>query len=108
MSANIKAYKTGFNQLTRTTIGSFCKEFEIEHLKTIFEEGALRVAGKLGRFILSTDETEIIEAISPLARSIVHFSLARMENPELLVLCSRVTNTMNLYDMKELLDNLDY
>jgi len=79
LSANIKAYKTGFNQLTRTTISSFCKEFNIGHLQRVFEEGALRVAGRLGRFILASDETAIIEAISPLARDIVHFSLARME-----------------------------
>ena len=108
LSANIKAYKTGFNQLTRTTISSFCKEFDVEHLRMIFQEGALRVASRLGRFILASDEATVIAAISPLARSIVHFSLARMENPELLVLYNRTTNTMNLYDMKDLLDNLDY
>lgn len=108
LSANIKAYKSGFNQLTRTTINSFCKEFNIEHLQRVFEDGAVRVAGRLGRFILASDETAIIAAISPLARAIVHFSLARMENPELLVLYNRATNTMNLYDLKDLLDNLDY
>lgn len=108
LSANIKAYKTGFNQLTRTTISSFCKEFNIGQLQKLFEEGAVRVAGKLGRFILASDETAIIEAISPLARDVVHFSLARMENPELLVLYNRTTNVMHLYDMKDLLDNLDY
>lgn len=108
LSANIKAYKTGFNQLTRTTISLFCKEFKIEHLQSIFEDGALRVAGRLGRFILDADEPAIVKTISPLARAIVHFSLARKENPELLVLYNRTTNTMNLYDMKDLLDNLDY
>ncbi|MGQ0543587.1 MAG: hypothetical protein ACT4O9_17360 [Blastocatellia bacterium] len=108
LSANIKAYKTGFNQLTRTTISSFCKTFNLEHLQAIFEDGALRVAGRLGRFILASDETLIVAAISPLARDIVHFSLARDENPELLVLYYRATNIMNLYDMKDLLDNLNY
>ena len=68
----------------------------------------MRVAGRLGRFILASDETAIVAEISPLARAIVHFSLARMENRELLVLYNRTTNTMNLYDMKDLLDNLDY
>jgi hypothetical protein len=108
LSANIKAYKSGFNQLTRTTISSFCKEFKLEHLQKVFEDGALRVAGKLGRFILASDEPALIAAITPLARAIVLFSLARMENPELLVLYNRTTNVMNLYDMKNLLDNLDY
>lgn len=108
LSANIKAYKTGFNQLTRTTIGSFCKEFNVGHLQTVFEDGALRVASRLGRFILASDEAAMIAAISPLARAIVHFSLARMENPELLVLYNRTTNVMNLYDMKDLLDSLNY
>lgn len=108
LSANIKAYKTGFNQLTRTKIGSFCKEFDLARLQRIFEEGALRVAGKQGRFILASDEIEIIQAITPLARAIVHYSLARLENPELLVLYNRTTNIMHLYDMKNLLDNLVY
>ncbi len=108
LSANIKAYKSGFNQLTRTTISLFCNEFNLTHLQKVFEEGAVRVAGKLGRFILASDETKIIEAISPLARDIVHFSLARLENPELLVLYDRTINVMHLYDMKDLLDNLDY
>jgi hypothetical protein len=108
LSANIKAYKTGFNQLTRTTIGSFCKEFQIGHLQKVFEDGALRVAGRLGRFILPSDEAAVIATIAPLARDIVHFSLARMENPELLVLYNRTTNVMHLYDMADLLNNLDY
>lgn len=107
LSANIKAFKSGFNQLTRTTIASFCKEFGIKHLQPTFEEGAVRVAARKGRFILAADEAIIIDTISPLARSIVQFSLSRMENPELLVLYNRSTNTMNLYDLKDLLDTLD-
>jgi len=108
LSANIKAFKSGFNQLTRTTITSFCKEFGIEHLQSTFEEGAVRVAAKKGRFILACDEATIVETIGPLARSIVQFSLSRMENPELLVLYSRSTNTMNLYDLNHLLRSLEY
>lgn len=108
LSANIKAYKTGFNQLTRTTIGSFCNEFQIGHLQKVFEDGAVRVAGRLGRFILVSDEATVIATIAPLARPIVHFSLARKENPELLVLYNRTTNVMHLYDMRDLLNNLDY
>ena len=108
LSANIKAYKTGFNQLTRTTISAFCKEFNLGHLQPVFEDGALRVASRSGRFIQESDVPLIVDAIAPLAVDIVHFSLARMENPELLVLYNRGTNTMNLYDMKDLLDNLDY
>lgn len=108
LSANIKAYKTGFNQLTRTTISSFCKEFNLDFLQILFEEGAIRVASKKGRFILPEDESLVIAAIGPIAREIVQFSLARMENPELLVLYNRTINLMNLYDMRELLDNLNY
>ena len=108
LSANIKAYKTGFNQLTRTTISLFCNEFNIFHLRGVFEEGAVRVASKKGRFILPSDEARVIETIAPLAKDIVHFSLARKENPELLVLYNRTINMMFLYDMKGLLDNLNY
>lgn len=108
LSANIKAYKTGFNQLTRTTISLFCNEFSIHHLQSVFEEGAVRVASKQGRFISASDEVQVIETLAPLARDIVHFSLARKENPELLVLYNRTINVMHLYDMKDLLDNLEY
>ena len=108
LSANIKAYKTGFNQLTRTTISLFCNEFNIHHLRSTFEEGVVRVASKKGRFILADDEPLVLATISSLARRIVHFSLARQENPELLVLYNRTTNVMFLYDMKDLLDNLEY
>jgi hypothetical protein len=108
LSANIKAYKAGFNQLTRLTIASFCTEFGLANLHRTFEEGAIRVAGKQGRFILAEDENRVIAAIAPLARRIVHFSLSRLENPELLVLYNRTTSLMHLYDMQELLDNLDY
>jgi hypothetical protein len=62
----------------------------------------------LGRFISASDEYATITAITPLARAIVRFSLARMENPELLVLYNRNTNVMHLYDMQYFLDNLDY
>ena len=108
LSANIKAYKTGFNQLTRTTISLFCNEFNIQHLQSLLKEGVVRVAAKKGRFILESDEPQVIETIAPLARDIVHFSLARKENPELLVLYNRTIDMMFLYDMKDLLDNLDY
>lgn len=108
LSANIKAYKTGFNQLTRTTISSFCNEFGLGHLQQLFEDGAVRVAGRRGRFILESDENQIISELAPLAKSIAQFSLARMENPELLVLYNRANTTMNLYDLKGLLESLDY
>jgi hypothetical protein len=108
LSANIKAYKTGFNQLTRTTISSFCKEFNIQHLEKIFESGVLRVAAKSGPFILQSDRDLIMASFSPIARAIVHFALARNENPELLVLYNRAKNTMNLYDMELTLKNLEY
>jgi hypothetical protein len=108
LSANIKAYQAGFNQLTRVTIAAFCREFDIANLQGIFEAGAVRVAGRFGRFILEQDEDRIIAALAPLARRIVHFSLSRLENPELLVLYNRTTNTMHLYDMQEVLNNLNY
>lgn len=78
LSANIKAYKTGFNQLTRLTIAAFCREFDIADLQHIFEAGAVRVAGRQGRFILAEDENRVIAAITPLARRIVHFSLSQI------------------------------
>jgi len=108
LSANIKAYKTGFNQLTRTTIASFCREFDIDYLRQIFEDGAVRVATRTGKFILSSDAETVVDTITPIARKIVEFSLARDEKPELLVLYNRGTNQMNLFDLADTLNSLDY
>ncbi len=108
LSANIKAFKAGFNQVTRLKIGAFCSHFGLEKLQPIFEQGAVRVASKSGRFILESDEQQVLEALSPLAEKILQFSLARLENPELFVLYERISNLMYLYDMQHLLDNLNY
>lgn len=107
LSANIKAFKAGFNQVTRSKIESFCRELELSELIDMFKTAVVRVAGKAGRFILPEDEPRVLRAIAPIARRILQFSLVRQESSELLVLYNRATNTMSLYDMKELLDNLD-
>ena len=107
LSVNIKAFKAGFNQVTRSRIETFCRELGLDELVITFQEAAVRVAGKAGRFILSEDESRVLSVLGPLARKILQFSLVRQEGSELLVLYDRSTNTMLLYDMKQLLDNLD-
>lgn len=108
LSANIKAFKAGFNQITRLTIKAFCIQFRLQALQTVFENGAVRVASRSGRFILELDEDPVSEALTPIAKHILEFSMSRLENPELLVLYDRVNNHMLLYDMRHILDNLDY
>ncbi|MCE7962369.1 MAG: hypothetical protein DYH05_07700 [Acidobacteria bacterium ACB1] len=108
LGANIKAFKAGFNQLTRLTIQSFCREFGLVQLQPIFEKGAVRVAGKAGRFIAESDEQMIISKLNPLGPKIVHFALARTENPELLVLYDRNNMQMHIYDLPLILTSLDY
>jgi hypothetical protein len=108
LSANVKAFAAGFNQLTRTTIASFCTEFNLRNLQANLEAGAIRKAGKTGRFIDTADEAAIIAAFQPIAKRIVHYSLAHLENPEILVLFDRNTNRMHLYDMADVLRNLSY
>lgn len=108
LSANIKAYKAGFNQITRLKIPAFCSQFAVPELQVMLEEGAVRVAKRAGRFILESDEEWVFNILNPLAEKILRFSIARLENPELLVLFDRITGTMLLYDMRKLLDNLDY
>jgi hypothetical protein len=107
LSANIKAFKAGFNQITRARIPTFCQRFEIGSLQPIFEAGAIRVASKSGRFILESDEDMIAEVLAPIAKQILQVSIAGLERPELLVLYDRNMNLMILYDMEDLLDNLD-
>jgi hypothetical protein len=107
-SANVKAFAAGFNQLTRTTIPSFCTQFGLQLLQETLEQGAVRKAGKTGKFIEDADNETVRQAFEPLAQRIVHYALANLENPELLVLYDRKANKMNLYDMAEVLDSLDY
>jgi hypothetical protein len=108
LSANIKAFKAGFNQVARASMSTFCERFEIPGLRPVFEEGALRVASKSGRFILESDETLVKTGLEPIAKRIVHRSIAGNENPELLVLFDRGASKMIIYDMAALLEDLDY
>lgn len=108
LNANVKAFSAGFNQLTRTTIRSFCIHFELATLQQTLETGAIRKAGKTGRFIAQEDEKTIIDSIQPLAKRIVHYSLSNLENPELFVLFDRTNKRFHLFDMAQMLDDLDY
>lgn len=108
LSANIKAFKIGFNQITRSRIATFCKTLGIESLQSLFEEAVVRVAGRKGAFIQEQDRQRVLDVLEPIAERIMRFSLARMENPELLILFDRTAGSMHLYDMHELLDNLNY
>src|SRR5258706_11725246 len=85
IGVNIKAYKAGYNQVTRLKIGTFCNQFNIGSFQRLLEEAAVRVAAKKGRFILESDEDIIRNAFSPISRDMLHFALSRLENPELLV-----------------------
>ena len=108
IGANIKAYKAGYNQVTRLKIGAFCQQFILGSLQSLLEEAAVRVAGKKGRFILQSDEDLIRNVFSPISRDILHFALSRLENPELLVLYDATANLMNLFDMNQLHEYLCY
>ncbi len=108
LGVNIKAYKAGYNQVTRLKIGAFCQQFNIGSLQGLLEEAAVRVAGKKGRFILESDEDLVRNTLSPISKEIMHFALSRLENPELLVLYDANANRMNLFDLNLLLNNLNY
>lgn len=108
IGANIKAFKVGYNQVTRLKIGAFCQQFRLGAFQSLLEKAAIRVAGKKGRFILQSDEVLIRNAFSPITKDILHFALSRLENPELLVLYDATANLMNLFDMNQLLDRLSY
>jgi hypothetical protein len=109
LNANIKAFKPpGFNQVTRCRIGAFCERFNLHQLIPMFESGVIRVATRRGNFI-SEEETPIIgEALSPIARHILQFSISNLENPELLVLYNRTSQTMYVYDLQAILAELNY
>ena len=104
----MKAFSAGFNQLTRTPIGAFCSEFAIGNLQATLEAGAIHKAGRTGKFIADGEQALILAGFSPIARRIVHYSLAHLENPELLVLYDRGANKMHIYDLADVLANLDY
>lgn len=108
LGVNIKAYKAGYNQVTRLKIGAFCQQFNIDSLQKLLEEAAVRVAEKKGKFILESDEDLVRNTFSPISKDVMHFALSRLENPELLVLYDANANQMNLFDLNLLLKNLNY
>jgi hypothetical protein len=108
LSANIKAFKAGFNQVTRATIATFCGRFGTDSLKSIFDEAVIRVARRAGKFVLEADQELVATELHPIAQQIVQRSIAGDENPELLVLFDRGAGRMLIYDMAQILRDLDY
>jgi hypothetical protein len=108
LKANIKAFDTGFNQVTRSRIAIFCEHFPVAELQTVFEDAAVRIASnRRNKFILEEDRDRVSAVMSPLSRRILQHSLSRLENPELLVLYDRPARLMYLFDLQSVLDVLD-
>lgn len=109
IGANIKAFKADFNQLTRVGIRNFCSLLSLDNqVRTIFEDGVTRVSRnpRGGIFIEESDRITVRDALQPIVRSIVEFSMVGDERPDLLVLYDRDIYQMSIYLMDYALDQL--
>lgn len=108
VGANVKSFgMVGVNQAARGTVGSFVKECNLSELGEVLQEAVVRKSKK-GRFILVSDEERVLKLLSTRANAVVHYALARKENPKLLVLFDNVKNAMYIFDLKKVLNELDY
>ena len=108
LRANVKSFgKVGVNQATRGTVESFVEHCELKDLKELLTRAVVRKSSG-GKFILEEERDQIVNSVAKRARQIVQFALARIEEPELLVLYDNVSNIMYIYDLAEALKNLSY
>lgn len=108
LRANVKSFgKVGVNQAARGSVQSFVQKCGLEELSKILDEGVVRKSKK-GRFILESDQDFVSQNLSPLAKTVVAYALARLEEPELLVLYDNVKGVMHLYDLRRMLDQMTY
>jgi len=108
VDANIKSYGAmGYNQLTRTSISNFCKEFNLssEWLIPLFINKARNVRAKL----FPRDEQQMaIGLFNSKTKEIVKWSLSTKASREILVLFDNNQNIFRIYKMKDVLTHIGY
>ncbi len=110
IDANIKAYKKtiAYNQLTRTTLINFCKQFDLDCLdllRDLFIKKAKRINSKL---IPNDKQSQILSILQPIIKELVEWSMSYKKAREILVLYERIESIMRIYSMKDVLKHLDY
>lgn len=110
IDANVKAFKIGLNQLTRTTPKKFCEDFNLDcldWLQNLVIEKARQGKKKYDFFPINEREKAIL-IFSPIIENIIERSMSFKKAREILVLYDRQESVMHIYTMKTILKNLKY
>lgn len=110
VDVNIKAFKVGLNQLTRTTPEKFCNHFDLDclhWLQNLLVEKSKYGIDKYDFFPVSQRE-KAVKIFTPIARQIVEWSMSFKKSREILVLYDRQQSIMYIYLIKTILKNLKY
>jgi hypothetical protein len=109
VGVNLKSYKphTGFNQLTRSSVANFCKQFNIiehqEYLENIIVAKSKSVNEPL---FPENERTKALAIFEPIAQEIVRWSLSTQASREILVLVDNPNSRFRIYKMTDVLENL--
>lgn len=109
IDVNIKGYKSGFNQLTRTTVKKFGEMFDlseddIQELENIVVEKSKNSRNAL---FPENKQDKWRSFFCKNAKKILRWGFSYKQNREILVLFDRETNIFRIYQMKEVLSRLD-
>jgi hypothetical protein len=108
IGANVKGYKIGFNQLTRTSVANFCKLFNLnaqdtQDLKNIF----IAKSSNTKNYLFSqANQTKWLLFIRNNARNFLKWGFSRHPSKEILVFYDRIESIVRIYPMRDVLRTL--
>jgi hypothetical protein len=108
IDVNVKGYKIGFNQLVRTSISQFCRDFNLSESDKLDLERIIREKAKNTKRELFTEKDWVKWSVFFENNVEKLLKLAFSENPnrEILVLYNKETFVVKIYSMKDVLREL--
>lgn len=111
IDANIKAFSrssASYNQMTRSSISSFCELFFDAEMKELIEGLFIQKAKNKNNHTFPEETASyIIPRFQAKAREILIWSLSRKSSREILVIFERDTRVMYIYPMKEVIKKIN-
>jgi len=108
IDANVKSYKIGFNQLCRTSVSKFCKDFDLNSQEKEDMENIIVAKSKNTRNPLFSDEQQEKWGVffRKNVKNILKWGFSKNPNREILVLYDRNTSLARIYHMKDVLQKI--
>jgi hypothetical protein len=110
IDANIKGYKegAGFNQLARTSVSKFCKDFNLNSKDQTELENLIVAKSKDVRQPLFTEKSQVKwgEFFKTNAQSLLKWGFSKNQSREILVLYSMDTSVAKIYAIKDVLKRI--